>query len=75
VSPALPVVSGQQVINALSHIDFQQVSQRGSHVKLRHPDGMIVIVPIHYELAKGTLRSILRQADIDAEEFIKLVRG
>ncbi len=38
------------------------VSQRGSHQKLRHPDGRTAIVPTHHELAPGTLYSILRQS-------------
>lgn len=75
MSPALPVVSGAETIQALELIGFLKVSQRGSHVKMRHPDGRTAIVPNHYELARGTLRSILRQADLDTDEFIKLTKG
>jgi predicted RNA binding protein YcfA (HicA-like mRNA interferase family) len=75
MSPALPIMSGLEVVKSLELIGFIQVSQRGSHVKLRHEDGRIVVVPMHKELAKGTLRSILRQAGIEGNEFIKLVRG
>jgi predicted RNA binding protein YcfA (HicA-like mRNA interferase family) len=49
------------------------VSQRGSHLKLRHADGRTVIVPLHRELARGTLRSILRQAGLTADEFVALL--
>lgn len=73
MSPALPVVSGQKAVTALEHIGFFQVSQRGSHVKLRNASGKVVIVPMHDELAKGTLRSILRQASIDTDEFLRLL--
>jgi predicted RNA binding protein YcfA (HicA-like mRNA interferase family) len=72
MSPKLPVVSGKQVINVLGRIGFVLSSQRGSHVKMRHPDGKIVIVPMHNELAIGTLKSILRQAGIDVNDFIQL---
>jgi predicted RNA binding protein YcfA (HicA-like mRNA interferase family) len=72
VSPALPVVSGAAVVAALAKVGYEQVSQRGSHVKLRS-DGRIVIVPLHRELAPGTLRSILRQASLTPEEFIALL--
>jgi predicted RNA binding protein YcfA (HicA-like mRNA interferase family) len=34
---------------------------------------LTVIVPLHRELAPGTLRSILRQAEMTPEEFVKLV--
>lgn len=40
---------------------------------MRHEDGRTVIVPMHSELARGTLGSILRQAGLTAEQFIGLV--
>jgi predicted RNA binding protein YcfA (HicA-like mRNA interferase family) len=49
------------------------VSTRGSHQKLRGPEGRIVIVPLHRELKRGTLASILRQAGLTAEEFQALL--
>lgn len=72
MSPKLPVVSGKGTVAALSRAGFEQVSQRSSHVKLRHADGRTAIVPMHPELARGTLRSILRQADLTVDEFISL---
>jgi len=72
VSPALPVVSGPTVVKALEGAGFVRVSQRGSHVKLRR-DQMTVIVPLHRELAPGTLRSVIRQANLTVEEFIELL--
>jgi predicted RNA binding protein YcfA (HicA-like mRNA interferase family) len=70
----LPVVSGAEAIRRLTRIGFERHSQRGSHVKLRRADGRSVIVPSHRELAPGTLRSILRQAGIDAATFAELDR-
>jgi predicted RNA binding protein YcfA (HicA-like mRNA interferase family) len=64
----LPVASGADVVRALGRLGFVQVSQRGSHVKLRR-ESRTVIVPMHPEIAQGTLRSILRQADISAEQL------
>jgi predicted RNA binding protein YcfA (HicA-like mRNA interferase family) len=61
VSPALPQVSGREVVRALEAAGFEHTSTRGSHAKLRHPDGRVAIVPPHRELARGTLGSILRQ--------------
>jgi predicted RNA binding protein YcfA (HicA-like mRNA interferase family) len=71
VSPSLPVLSGAKVVRSLEAIGFVQISQRGSHVKLRRT-GLTVIVPLHRELAPGTLRSILRQAELTVEEFVEL---
>jgi predicted RNA binding protein YcfA (HicA-like mRNA interferase family) len=73
VSPVLPVVSGAEAIRALAKVGFVQAGQRGSHVKLRHDDGRVAIVPFHKELARGTLRSVLRQAGISPEEFTVLL--
>lgn len=59
MSPALPVVSGTDVVAALTKAGFVRVSQCGSHVKMRKDD-RVAIVPMHRELAQGTLGSILR---------------
>ena len=73
MTPAVPVVSGAEVVRALGRAGFERVGQRGSHVKLRHVDGRTVIVPMHRELAPGTLRSILRQAGFSADGFRELL--
>lgn len=73
MSPALPVVSGKDTIRALEKYGYSRVSQKGSHVKLRNDEGRTVIVPLHRELARGTLASILRQSDLSADEFIRLL--
>ena len=72
MSSRLPVVSGAATIDALRRTGFEQVSQRGSHVKLRRDD-LTVIVPLHRELAPGTLRSVLRQARMTVHEFVSLL--
>lgn len=51
---------------------FVQIRQRGSHVVLRRerPEGAVgCVVPLHKELAIGTLRGILRQAGVDVDDF------
>ncbi len=71
-----PVVSGKEVIKYLSKCGFEIVGRKGSHVRLKkvaEPRNLIAIVPDHKELAQGTLRSILRQAGITFEEFVKSV--
>ena len=73
MSPALPVLSGAQAAAALQKGGFAQVSQRGSHVKLRAQGGRVVIVPMHRELAIGTLRSVIRQSGLTVEEFLNLL--
>jgi predicted RNA binding protein YcfA (HicA-like mRNA interferase family) len=73
VSPSLPVVSGAAVVEALENVGFSQVSQRGSHVKMRNSEGATVIIPLHRELARGTLSAILRQSGITISELIKFL--
>ncbi len=73
---SLPVLSGRKVIRALTKAGFSLEARKGSHVKLKkRVDGrvLVVIVPDHVELARGTLQSILRQANLDKEEFLKLL--
>jgi predicted RNA binding protein YcfA (HicA-like mRNA interferase family) len=67
-----PVVSGEEVCRALEKAGFLRKSQKGSHVKMARADGRIAIVPLHRELAWGTLRSIRRQAGMSEEEFLAL---
>ncbi len=49
-------------MRALGRVGFERVGQRGSQVKLRSADGLVVIVPMHRELRAGTLRSVIPRA-------------
>ncbi|HKF75592.1 MAG TPA: type II toxin-antitoxin system HicA family toxin [Candidatus Dormibacteraeota bacterium] len=70
----LPRVSGDEVVRALQRAGFVVVSTRGSHCKLRHAAGQrTAIVPLHRELATGTLASVLRQTGLSAEAFRALL--
>jgi len=65
-------ISGQEAIRALERLGFVQVRQKGSHVVLKRqtPEGAIgCVVPLHRELATGTLRGILKQARVTPEEL------
>jgi predicted RNA binding protein YcfA (HicA-like mRNA interferase family) len=72
--PRPPRVSGKDTIRALERLGFLQIRQQGSHIILKKqtPNGEIgCVVPLHRELALGTLKSILKQAGIGLNEFIK----
>lgn len=72
----LPVASGREVVAALQRIGYEQVRQRGSHVRLRHPINpphAPLTVPLHRELKSGTLRAILRDAGLTVEQFVQLL--
>ena len=69
--PMLPVVSAKQAIKALEHLGFQLYRQTGSHIHLWNEErNLVVTVPNHPELAKGTLISIMKQARLERKEFI-----
>lgn len=70
----LPRISGQECVKALGKADFYFKRQHGSHIILRRNNPFAqLVVPNHKELDKGTLRAIIRQADLNVEEFIKLL--
>ena len=69
----LPVVSGKETIKALSKIGYYIRDQKGSHVHLRHPTKRPLTVPMHNEIDRRTLKSILKAAEISEEEFVKLL--
>lgn len=70
----LPRISGQECIKALLKSGFYFKRQYGSHIILRRDNPFTqLVVPNHKELDKGTLRAIIRQADLSIEEFIKLL--
>lgn len=69
---ALRPLPYREVKRKLVAAGFTETTRRGSHVKFLKlaPEGVrTVIVPDHREIARGTLRSILRQAGLTAEEF------
>ncbi|MBS3769503.1 MAG: type II toxin-antitoxin system HicA family toxin [Bacteroidales bacterium] len=58
-----PVISGKELLGLLKSIGFEVVRVRGSHHRLKHPDGRITTIPIHSnkDLPKGLLRKIIRE--------------
>ena len=71
----LPRASGREVIKALMKIGYEQDRQRGSHIILRQVAAprRRLVVPDHKEVAKGTLRAIIRQAGLTVDEFKALL--
>jgi len=72
--PKLQKVSGEVAIRTLEKLGFKRIRQRGSHVILKKQisEGEIgCVVPLHKELAVGTLRGILKQAKLGVDEFME----
>ena len=69
----LPILSGKELIAILKKAEFQVVRQKGSHVSLQKGDYKTV-VPLHNDLAKGTLFGILKQCGLSKEDLADLIK-
>lgn len=72
--PKMPRLSGKEMLKILALFGFEISRQKGSHVilKKKTAEGEIgTVVPIHKELAEGTIRGILKQAKIEVDDFLK----
>jgi predicted RNA binding protein YcfA (HicA-like mRNA interferase family) len=67
--PRLPRISGQDAVRVFERLGFRRTRQRGSHVVMRRGDRGCVL-PLHRELALGTLRNALRQSGVTPDEFV-----
>lgn len=69
--PPVPSVPGAKLVSALERQGFKVARVKGSHHIMRHPDGRGTTVPVHKgrDVAKGTLRGILRDVDLTIDEL------
>ena len=67
-----PLLRPHVIITALSKKGFYYKSQKGSHAKYTN-GSRIFVIPMHDTVARGTLKSILIQANVELDEFIKLM--
>ena len=70
----LPLLSGKQVLSALTRLGFNEIHRKGSHVKMKHTDGRLIVFPFHDEVDRFTLKGALRDAEIEVEDFIKQLK-
>ncbi|WP_420629135.1 type II toxin-antitoxin system HicA family toxin [Candidatus Leptofilum sp.] len=67
----LPQISGQECVKVLQKAGFYIKRQKGSHIILRRDEPFAqLVVPDHKQLDRGTLRAIIRQADMSVDEFV-----
>lgn len=71
----LPVVSGWDAVRAFGRSGYIVDHQTGSHIILRQTaePHRRLSVPNHKELAKGTLRALVRQAGLSIQQFRDLL--
>jgi len=71
---ALPILSGRKAVRAFEKLGWQIARQRGSHIiMVREGENVTLSIPDHKEVAKGTLRSLIRAAGITVDEFVRLL--
>lgn len=69
----LPVCSGTDAVKAFGRTGYAVDHPTGSHIILRHASGRRLTVPNHPELAKGTLRALIRESGLTREQFAELL--
>jgi predicted RNA binding protein YcfA (HicA-like mRNA interferase family) len=73
----LPVLSGIDAVRAFGRIGYELDHQTGSHIILRNRTAPFrrLTIPNHRELAKGTLRALIREAGLTVDQMIELIAG
>ena len=72
MSPILPLLSGREVVSIFETFGWQVARQRGSHIKAG--EIATLSIPDHEEVARGTLRSLIRSAGLTVDVFIDAIR-
>ena len=69
-----PVLPPNKIIKVFKKIGFEKIAQKGSHAKYANKlTKTTYIIPMHNEISKGTLKSILEQANIELKDFLKFL--
>jgi predicted RNA binding protein YcfA (HicA-like mRNA interferase family) len=72
--PSLPVVSGREVVRVFESFGWIVARQRGSHIIMIKAGEIVTLsIPDHREVARGTLRSLIRSANLTLDEFIRRI--
>jgi predicted RNA binding protein YcfA (HicA-like mRNA interferase family) len=71
----IPVVSGRDLVKALAKIGYLSDHQTGSHIILRHhaPPHRRLTIRNHKEIAKGTLKNIIREAGLTIDGLLEIL--
>jgi predicted RNA binding protein YcfA (HicA-like mRNA interferase family) len=75
VSSTLPVLSGREVVRVFETFGWQVVRQSASHIIMVKEGAQVTLsIPDHREVAKGTLRSLIRASGLTVQEFVSGMR-
>ncbi|HAC62672.1 MAG TPA: hypothetical protein DCF68_03825 [Cyanothece sp. UBA12306] len=71
MASSIPVMSGREIVSKFEKLGWRFVRQKGSHMILVKTGEMVTLsVPDHREVAKGTLRKLIRIAGITVDDFL-----
>jgi predicted RNA binding protein YcfA (HicA-like mRNA interferase family) len=71
---SLPALSGQEVVRVFESLGWNVARQRGSHIVMTKVGEIVTLsIPNHKEVAKGTLRSLIRSANLTVDQFISAI--
>ena len=72
--PVVPLLSGREVVKVFGAFGWQVDRQNGSHIVLAKQGAVATLsVPNHKQVARGTLRSLIRDANLTVSEFISAI--
>ena len=71
--PTLPVISGDDFVQAMRNLGYVWDHTEGSHMILVHPSRQRLSVPRHRELGRGLQRKLIRDAGVTVDEFLMLL--
>ena len=71
---SLPVLSGQEVVRVFESFGWSVARRRGSHIVMTKENEIVTLsIPDHKEVARGTLRSLIRSAGLTTDEFVAAI--
>ncbi|MBA3767948.1 MAG: type II toxin-antitoxin system HicA family toxin [Acidobacteria bacterium] len=71
---SLPALSGQEVVRVFKSFGWGIARQRGSHIVMTKQGEIATLsIPDHKEVAKGTLRSLIRSANLTVDAFVAAI--
>jgi predicted RNA binding protein YcfA (HicA-like mRNA interferase family) len=74
MASALPIMNGREVVRVFERLGWRFVRQKGSHMILVKTGEIVTLsIPDHSEVAKGTLRKLIRTAGITVDEFLSVM--
>jgi predicted RNA binding protein YcfA (HicA-like mRNA interferase family) len=68
-------VSGKNAVKAFVKAGGVVRQGKGDQVNIKMPNGQLITIPVSGDLKIGLLKSAIRKAELDDEDFLKLLKG